>query len=83
MSKDRWQRAVELFDQAVGRPAEEVGPFLRRVCGGDRQLEREVAALVEASREAGDFLEDGELGGSVRRISISSFLARRGADEDD
>lgn len=82
MSKHRWQRIAELFDEAMARPRGEAEPYLRQACGGDRQLEQAVAALIEASREAGDFLEDPLLGRSVKRISSSLLRALTEPDDE-
>jgi eukaryotic-like serine/threonine-protein kinase len=82
MNQDRWQRITELFDEAVESPLEEVESFLRRACGGDRRLERAVRTLIEASREAGDFLEDPLLGSSVRKISACALRARSKPNDD-
>ncbi len=82
MDKGRWQRMAELFDEAVGRPPEEVEPFLRQACGDDQQLERAVGALIAANREAGDFLEDPSVGRSVRRISSSALRILTEPDGD-
>lgn len=82
MSKDRWQRMAELFDEVVERPPEEVESFLRQACGDDRQLAQAVGALIEASREAGDFLEDPILGRLVRKSSSSALRALVQPDDD-
>ncbi len=45
---DRKERVKELLDGAWGLGAEERGEFLRRECGGDESLRREVEGLLAA-----------------------------------
>ncbi len=54
--KELWQRAEKLLLEALERPPAARAGFLGRLCGGDGALRREVASLLEAAEEAGDFL---------------------------
>jgi Tol biopolymer transport system component len=57
MKADRWRQVEELFDAAVELPAAEREEFLRDACGGDEELRRELASLLDARGQVGDFLE--------------------------
>jgi eukaryotic-like serine/threonine-protein kinase len=57
MDAERAERVEELYQSSLELGVEEREAFLRRACGDDLQLEREVASLLAAHREAGSFLE--------------------------
>ena len=57
MDSDRWKQIDSLLQAALERPRNERDGFLRQACGGDRDLEGEVRALLASSEEAGSFLE--------------------------
>jgi eukaryotic-like serine/threonine-protein kinase len=57
MATERWRRIEALFAEAAALPAAERAPHLRRRCGGDEDLRREVESLLAADAAAGDFLE--------------------------
>jgi serine/threonine-protein kinase len=48
VESDRWKRLEEIFFEALERPVEERREFLRRACGDDSELEREVETLLRA-----------------------------------
>jgi hypothetical protein len=52
----RWQRLNDLFHSAVGRAAEERGPWLARVCADDATLIADVERLVRAHEQAQSFI---------------------------
>ncbi len=54
MSAGTWSRVRELAGEALDLPAPDRGAFLDDACGGDQALRREVEALLEADRNAGD-----------------------------
>jgi len=47
MTPERWQRVEELFAAAKELSSADLDSYLRRECGEDRELEREVASLLE------------------------------------
>ena len=57
MSAVQWQRVTELFQAALDRSAEKRESFLREACGEDRKLYETVQALLDADKEAGEFME--------------------------
>ena len=62
MAQDRSQRACELFEQALERPADERPAFLTEACAGEDELRAEVEALLaHDSRVPDDFMPPPEL----------------------
>ncbi|MHC4897871.1 MAG: hypothetical protein ACYTGW_12280, partial [Planctomycetota bacterium] len=60
MSVDRWQRAKELFADAVELAAVERPAFLDAACSGDDELREEVEQLLAGDRrKAARMLEAG------------------------
>src|SRR5215813_14183924 len=57
MELDRWKQVDHLLQSALEHPPAERGEFLRRACGGDAELEREVRSLLTSQEEAGSFLD--------------------------
>lgn len=55
---NRRSRALELFEQALGLPAEERDHFLDTECGEQSDLRKEVEELLELRDEATDLLPD-------------------------
>ncbi len=57
MKPERWQQLDQLFHAALERAPEERAAFLDEACAGDRQLRKEVEALITANEQAGSFIE--------------------------
>jgi eukaryotic-like serine/threonine-protein kinase len=57
MDADRWKQVDDLFQAVLQCPPEERDAFLRRACGADEQLEREVRSLLSLQQHAGSFLQ--------------------------
>src|SRR4030095_13874526 len=57
MNPERWQRIEELFGAVIDRPADERDAYLKRDCGPDQDLRREVLSLLERDT-AEDFIRD-------------------------
>jgi eukaryotic-like serine/threonine-protein kinase len=51
----RWRRVEELFYAALERDPQTASEFLRRACGNDTELLREVQSLVDSSQHSLDF----------------------------
>ena len=52
------QKVREIFLHAVGKlTPEQWGDYVSEACGGDAELERQVADLLQIHREAGSFLD--------------------------
>ncbi|HTV66194.1 MAG TPA: protein kinase [Bryocella sp.] len=57
MDSQRWKQVDTLLQSVLEQPPGERDSFLRRACGSDAALEREVRSLLSAQEKAGDFLE--------------------------
>ena len=57
MNKDLWQKAEELFHEALEQPPETRRAFLDKACGEDAELRQQVEMLVSKDGHAGSFLE--------------------------
>jgi eukaryotic-like serine/threonine-protein kinase len=51
MTPELWERLKSLFDDAMEKPAAERSRFVDEVCGDDRELKKELAALLTANDE--------------------------------
>ena len=52
------EKARELFLHAVGKlPPEQWDAYVSEACGGDQELQQQVAHLLQVHRDAGSFLE--------------------------
>jgi eukaryotic-like serine/threonine-protein kinase len=60
---DRWERAKELFGEALRLPAADRAAFLDRASADDEPLRLELQSLVASLDAAGDFLETSAGGG--------------------
>ncbi|MBL8169118.1 MAG: protein kinase [Acidobacteria bacterium] len=58
MTPERWKQIDELFDQVLDLAPAERAAFLRVNCADDAELRREVAALLAAHEQAGEFIEE-------------------------
>ena len=58
MDSDRWRKVDDLFDAVLARPPADRAEFLRQVCAGDEELEREVLSLLASEQQIGSFLEN-------------------------
>jgi hypothetical protein len=54
---DESSRDLVIFTQALQLPVGERAAFLDRACAGDKDLRRNVEALLRAHERVGDFLE--------------------------
>src|SRR5580704_4172564 len=56
MHPDRWKQVDDVLQSVLDRAPEDRDAFLRRVCAGDQDLEREVRSLLAMWPQAGNFL---------------------------
>ncbi len=75
MSKERWLRSKELFQEAVERPAEQRQAFLDASCGDDADLRHEVESLLASHAEAGGFLETPAFAEASARAPLGPAVA--------
>ena len=69
MDPDRWKQVDDLFQAVLECPPEERDAFLRRTCGPDEQLEREVRSLLSSQQHAGSFLQAPAIEVAARDLS--------------
>ncbi len=58
MDPERWRQIDALFGAALERASDQREAFLDRACRDDRDLRREVEALLAEESDLGDFLEE-------------------------
>ena len=56
MDPERWKKVDELLQATLEIPPEQQDEFVRRACGQDAELEREIRSLLSSHRNAGKFL---------------------------
>ncbi len=78
MLTDRWHRVERLFTEAVDQPAGKRADFLARSCGLDAGLRDEVASLVTAVEQSGDFLSTPALEIFARQVSREGWSVQPG-----
>jgi Tol biopolymer transport system component len=76
MDSELWKQVDSLLQSALERPAAERAEFLRRACGGDEALEREVRSLLASQQEAGSFLESPPIEATQTLESVRSPIAK-------
>jgi hypothetical protein len=74
MPTDRWHRLEQLFSDAVAQPASLRADFLTRTCGPDARMRDEIASLLTAVEQSGDFLSTPALDVFARQISREGGL---------
>src|SRR5690349_12164346 len=57
MKPDRWRKVDELFEAALEREPERRTAFLDEVCGGDKELRREVEKMLDFDNQAQEFIK--------------------------
>src|SRR5712691_4831114 len=57
MTPERYQRILELFEEASKRAPNDRAAFLAESCAGDEDLRRQVEAMLAADSRSGGFLE--------------------------
>jgi len=68
MTRESFARAKTVFLDAIERPEAERSAFVSLSCGGDAELEREVAMLLESESHSPGFLH-GLLPAAIRDAS--------------
>jgi eukaryotic-like serine/threonine-protein kinase len=69
MDSDRWKQIDSLLQSVLERPPEQRDAFLRRTCGADEALEREVRSLLSSQQQAGSFLESPAMEVAARALA--------------
>src|SRR5258706_1513280 len=78
MATDRWHRLEQLFTEALEQPVSVRADFLARTCGADAGLRDEIASLLIAVDQSGDFLDAPALEVFARQISREGWSVQPG-----
>src|SRR5579863_448726 len=77
MDQERWQRAEELFHDALEQEPEARRAFLNDACGGDTDLQRQIELLLSNDEKAGSFLDTGATAGMpAASIAMEALVGR-------
>src|SRR6476659_7401630 len=68
MSDKIWEKATDLFHEALRLNSGERTAFLDKACAGNRDLQNEVESIIRASSEASSFLESPVVGELTKDI---------------
>jgi non-specific serine/threonine protein kinase len=77
MSNEIWEKATDLFHEALRLSSGERDAFLTTACAGDTKLRAEVESLIAASKSAKSFLEAPVLGELTRERPAWQFESGR------
>src|SRR5213080_804228 len=69
MTPERWEQIGQLYQAALELRPDERPAFLRRVCGEDELLRREVESLLAAEKEAPEFLAAGAIDDAAKALA--------------
>lgn len=78
MPTDRWRRLEQLFAEAVEQPVSGRAEFVAAACGPDTRLRDELASLLVAAEQSGDFLTAPALDDFARQVSREGWSVRPG-----
>jgi serine/threonine protein kinase len=81
MDAERWKQVDRLLQTALDLPPDEHDGFLKRSCGGDKALERELQSLLRSDREADAFLSRPALPAAARQ-TVREGTQAEVADDD-
>src|ERR1043165_6190546 len=80
MTPERWEQVGQLYEAALELPHKERTPFLRKACGKDDSLCREVESLLAVEEESADFLAAGAIDDAARALAMdksASLVGKR------
>ena len=69
MTPERWEQVGQLYEAAVELPRGERMAFLRKACGEDDSLCREVESLLAVERDSVDFLARGAIDDAAKALA--------------
>ena len=78
MPTDRWRRVDQIFTDALEQPVSVRAAFLERACGPDTDLQLEIASLLTAIEQSGDFIDTPALDLFARQISREGWSVQPG-----
>jgi hypothetical protein len=71
MEAEDWVKAKAIFDAAIEVASDQRKAFLDNACAGDKELRREIEALLASAEAAGSFMEM-PFAGQIGNLLISS-----------
>ena len=77
MVDPRWNRAKQVFHEAIEKTGPERARFVATACAGDRDLQAQVDGLLKAHAEAGAFLDSPTGGDDAARAAAAQLAAAR------
>ena len=80
MTTPDWERVKALFSESVDLAAHDRAAYLRKACGSDPHLRREVESLLQSHDGAGEFLESTavtEAAGALEEDLTSRWIGQR------
>ncbi len=80
MTPERWEQVGQLYEAALELPHNERTPFLRKACGEDDSLCREVESLLAVEEESADFLAAGAIDDAAKALAMdksASLVGKR------
>ena len=78
MPTDRWHRLDEIFTETLTQPASLRADFLARRCGDDESMRAELASLLAAEAQSGEFLSTPALDVFARQVSREGWRVQPG-----
>ncbi|HEY8563528.1 MAG TPA: protein kinase [Pyrinomonadaceae bacterium] len=70
-----WEKVVEIFEAALEIPAARRSAFVEEACGADKNLRREVEALLAADEKAQEFIETPAVADASLTVFYEGFIA--------
>ena len=77
MTDPRWNRAKQVFHEAIEKTGQERARLVATACADDRELRAQVNALLNAHDEAGAFLDSPTGGDEAARAAAAQLAASR------
>ena len=97
MTPERWQQITDIFEAALQQDTGARTAYVHQACGADRELRREVEAMLESHHQASGFIEepaaavaarlvtnagsDSLIGKPIAHYKVLSLLGRGGMGE--
>jgi eukaryotic-like serine/threonine-protein kinase len=82
VTPERWERVDGVFRHLLERTPSEREGAIEELCGGDRELRREVISLLRSHDEAGSFLDEPVVPAFALNAALSEGEADADADAD-
>ena len=80
MTPERWEQVGQLYEAVLERPRNERTAFLKKACGEDDSLCREVESLLAVEEQSADFLAAGAIDDAAKVLAMdksASLVGKR------